>query len=474
MSYLNILSNNDILRVYDASIKILEETGVIFRSEEARDIFKQHGAKVVGETVYITNKMVENCIETCPSTFKQYGIDEVNSVLIGDKQKQLVVSTQNGSVYIQDLDEGRRKGTVEDYVNITKLCQASDVLSVVGGIPLEPLDLDPNGRHLQIMYHLLKHTDKPLLGVNGTQKEVREMFDMIEITVGKKDYLLDHPVIGIAPNPLSPLKYDTEPLETIIAYAKHRQPVYINACIMAGTTGPINLLGTVTQMNTEILAGLVLIQLINPGSPVVYVSGSTVSNMKNGNFVTGSPESILIAVAGIQIARQLYHIPTRAMAGCTDAKDVDCQAGYETMQNLLMTVLAGVHFINNGIGCLDSIMTTSYEKFMIDQELIKRVIRLTDGIDTSDKALSVDVIQEVAHSGGYMMHQNTFEHFRERWQPSISCWDSYENWARSDSRDIIVRANQMYKEILDNSPKSLLNLEVERDLRRYMDKILNP
>ena len=467
---LEVLSKNDLSRVHDASIRILQETGIIFHSEEVRDIFKSHGARVEGKIVYIPEKMVESALETCPSTFKHWARNESHSMLIGMKQKKLAVSTQNGPVYVEDIDQGRRPGKIEDYVKITKLCQESSVVNVVGGIPVEPIDVDPESRHLQIMYHLLKHTDKAIYGITGTQQQVREMFDMLEIAFGQQDYLLEHPAIGVAVNPLSPLCYDEGPCETILAYAKHGQPVYINTAAMAGVTGPISLLGIATLLNTEVLAGIVLMQLINPGCPAVYTAGSTVANMRNANCIYGSPEANLINIAALQMARDLYHIPTRSMAGLSDSKLVDCQAGYETMQNIMMLVMAGVNIINETVGTLDSIMTTSYEKFIIDEELVKRVIRIMEGMDTSDKELSVEAIQEVAHGGSYLMHPDTLANYKQRWQPTVSEWGTYDEWQESGSEDVVVKANRIYREVLHNSPLSLLDEEVEQDLQTYFHK----
>ncbi len=471
VSKLRVVSKGDLYRIHDASMKVLEETGVVFESEEARKIFQEHGAKVSGKVVHIPQKLVEKAIAACPKSFTQHGRNPANSMVIGTMQKQLIASTQNGSVYVQDLDQGRRRGTLKEYEKITRLCQASNIVKVVGGIPAEPSDVKPEERHLKLIYTLLRHTDKPLLGVNGSSKEIREMFDMVEIAMGKREYLLDHPMIAVAVDPTSPLRYDKEPCETMITFAKHCQPIYINSCSLAGATAPISLLGTTTLMNAEILAGLTLIQLINPGNPFVYVSGSTVADMKTANFITGSPEGYLIVIAGLQMAMDLYAIPSRAMAGTTDAKTPDCQAGYETMQNLFMCLLAGVHFINCSLGCLDAIMTTSYEKFIIDEEMISRVIRVTRGIDSYDKETSVDVIQDVGHSGGYLTHPSTFAHFRDRWQPTVSYWDTYEKWAENGYEDVVTRANRKYKQVLEASPEKLIDDMLDRDLLDYMQTI---
>jgi trimethylamine--corrinoid protein Co-methyltransferase len=154
---------------------------------------------------------------------------------------------------------------------------------------------------------------------------------------------------------------------------------------MAGFSSPISLIGTAILQNAEILAGITLTQLVNPGNPVVYSNGSTVGNMKSGNFISASPEMMLIHLAGLQMSLDYYHIPARSMCGMTDAKSIDCQAGFETMQNLLMGALGGAHMVFECLGVLDAIMTTSYEKLMVDLEIVSRVMRLQEGIDTSDK-----------------------------------------------------------------------------------------
>lgn len=471
-SKLRVLSKGDLNRMHEASLKILEETGAVFQSEEVLNVFKKNGAKISGQIVRFPTKLVEAALEVCPSSFKYWARNESNSITIGNGQERIAIAPNMGPVYIQDLDNGRRRGTLQDLANIFRLCQASTIVNHVGAFPVEPHDIEPKHRHLHMMYHLLKNTDKPLVGVVRSQHDQQHLFDMVEIAIGKTGFLLDHPTIAVSINPLSPLTFDTESCETILAYAKRRQPVFIAPSIIAGETGPINLFGTATLQNAEMLAGMVLVQLINPGNPVVFSPGSSVANMKRANYITGSPEANLMNIAGIQMAIEMYDVPARSFGGLTDAKTVDCQAGYETMQNLFMLMLSGVHLINECLGTLDSLMTTSYEKFIIDEEMISRVIRVLEGMDTSDEAQSVAIIQEVAHSPLYLMHPNTLEHFRKSWRPTVSTWDTYDEWREQGSEDVVARANRMFKEILQSAPESLLDPEVDKELQAYMNRVL--
>jgi len=466
---LEILSDVELARVHDASLKILSETGVLFKCPEAIEIFKKHGARVDGEVVFLSKKMVEKSIEQAPVTFRFHARNDTRSVTIG---KGFAVQPNGGVVDIQDMDRGRRPALLADFANIQKLCQASNIVSLVGSFPVEPRDVAPQEKHLKVTHAILKHTDKPFISYCSYAPQVRQMIDMVEIALGKQNFLEDHYAVAVSVNPLSPLKYSTDASETMIEFARRKQPVFVLSCIIAGVSGPINLLGTAVQQNAEFLAGLTLIQLINPGNPVVYCPASTAGNMKNAGYVTGPPEAFLINIINLQIALKMYKLPTRVMCGMTDAKNVNYQAGFETLQNLMMGMLSGAHIIHEALGVIDSIMCTSYEKFIIDEELISRVMRISRGVEFSEEALSVDIIQEIGHGGDYLMHDSTYQHARDFWRPTMSVWAPYAIWEKEGRRDALSWANERYKQILEEAADSLLDPALEAELNAYMKKAI--
>ncbi len=471
-SQFRVLTEEEAQKVHEASVQILEETGVIYNSEEVLDIFKKNGAKVEGETVYIPKKMVEKSLESAPADFKLWARNEDNSISIGKEEDSVAIQPNVGPVFVQDRNEGRREGTLDDLVNIYQICQASDMVDLIGSMPVEPNDIPEEVRHLDIMYSLLKHTDKPLVGMVRGKKEQDQMFKMVKMAIDKSsNFFKENNVIIAGVCPLSPLRFDTVPLETILSYAKRSQPVSIIPCALAGATGPVSLIGTAIQQNAEILAGLVLVQLINPGSVVIYMPASTAADMSDASYITGSPEGTLIDVACLQLGNDLYNLPTKAMSSLTDSKLVDCQAGYETMQNIFLLLAAGADIVSESLGVLDSIMTTSYEKLIIDLELLDRMKRILQGVDASTIDEDVRVIKEVGHSGKYLTHPNTFENFRDRWRPSISCWDSYDDWEKEGGEDIVIKANRKYKSILVNRPTSLIDENLDKELKTYIKKL---
>ncbi len=466
-SQIGVLPEDKLSRVHDASLKILAETGVIFKCPEALEIFKKNGARVDEDVVHISCDMVEKAISQTPETFKWQARNNAHSVTLGEG---FAVQPNGGVVDVADMDRGRRPALLADFANIQKLCQASDVVSLVGSFPVEPIDVDPQKKHLQVTQAILKHTDKPVISYCAYTRQVRQMIDMVGIAMGGADYLEDHYVVAVSVNPLSPLKFSTDAAETMIEFARRKQPVMVLACVMAGVSGPIYPLGVAVQQNAEILAGLTLVQLINPGNPVVYCPASTAANMKIAGYVTGPPEAFLINGVNLQLAQKMYKLPTRVMCGMTDSKAVDYQAGYETMQNLMMGMLSGANIIHESLGVIDSIMCTSYEKFVIDEELISRVMRISQGLTFSEETLSVPIIQDVGCGGDYLMHDSTFEHARDFWQPSMSVWEPFAVWEKAGQEDVLARAGKRVKQILAESADSLLDPTIDTDLKAYMKK----
>ena len=454
-------------RIHGASLEILSRTGVVFHSSDALNLFKKHGARVENDRVFIPETLVDDALSRTPKEFEWQARNPEHTIVIG--RDALGVQPNIGPIYIHDMKNGRRHSVLKDFVNMQKLAQTSDVVNLVGSLPVEPSDLPQDTKHLQMLYEVLKHTDKPVIGMAGHRKEATEALEMMALAV--RPYT-DHPFsdnhwICVAVNPLSPLSFSPDAIETLFAYAGQNQPIFIPPAIMAGVTGPINPLGTVILQNTEILAGLALVQLINPGTPVVYTCASTAAYMKTAAFITGPPELPLIHAGGIQMGREYYGLPTRSLSGMSDAKTPDCQAGLESMASGLTSVLSGAHILVEAMGCLESFMTTSYEKFIIDEEIISRALYMRQGMDASKSAVAreKDLIVEVGR-GDYLTHMNTLQNFRSCWQPRISDWGG-SNSGENDS--LLERAANQVEERLAQAPQSLISGEEERHLKEYME-----
>ncbi len=465
-----VIGKDQLPRIHEATIHLLAETGIAIHHPEAISIFKKHGARVDGDIVRLPGKMVEACMQTVPDKVQWTARNEANSRILG---QGFLVQPIAGPVHVQDLDHGRRAGTLADIANFQKIYQAGAVYDLVGMIAVEPQDIPQKEKHLHLMHEILRHTDKPVNGFMTAGPHARSQLDMMEIAMGGGTILDNHHCIAVSVGAISPLTWSWDATETLIQFARRNQIVTVLCAPLAGVTAPLSFMGTAVLQNAELLAGIILSQLVNPGTPAVYCPSATAADMRTGGYITGTPEGIIINTINYQMGLDFYHIPVRAMPGLTDSKTVDYQAGFETMQNLMMAMLAGAHLLNESVGVLDNILTVSYEKTIIDGELIERVKRIVKGIDSAfDLDPCLDAIRDIGPGGTYLLHPATVEHCRDRWAPSISYFGDYNQWEKNGSEDIVVRANRKFKEILESAPEMLIDPDTDRALQNYIQREL--
>lgn len=353
-----------------------------------------------------------------------------------------------------------------------KIYQAGEIYDLVGMIPVEPKDVDQSVKHLYMMYETIRHTDKPVNGFMTTGDQAKAQLDMMEIAVGGLSEFESNHYMAVSIGVTTPLVYSWDPIETLIRYVNRNQVPTILCAPMAGITSPYSMLGTAVLQNAEILTGIVLTQLLRPGHPVVYCPSASVANMKTCGFSTGAPESILINIANVQMGLDYYQVPVRVMPGFTDAKIPDFQAGAETMQNLMMGMLSGGHLLNESVGILDSILTVSYEKTILDGEIISRIKRINQGITDVDQKLCVEAIQRIGHGGSYLTDPMTVKNCRGRWTPSTSFWGTQQDWEKAGAEESAQCANRLARQILDEAPTQLIDDNLDQELRKYMESHL--
>ncbi len=469
LSRLTVLTAEDMNRIHDASVKVLEQTGMVFQSQKALDLLKKHGATIDGKRAFISRRMIEEALGECPKTFKWRALNENKSVDIG---KGLLAQAGGGSVYIQDLDNGRRPGKLADFSNIQKLYQASDVIDIAGFSPIDPSDLDSKNKHLYMQYEILKNTDKPVHGHVCGGHQAAQMLDMIEIAFGEDNLMQNHHVMGLSINTISPLGFGEDQIDTLYEYAARNQIIIAAPMAIGGASAPLSHVGMTVLVNAEILAIIVLTQLINPGNPVFMAPSSSFADMRTGAYSSGIPDGMLHLISHIQLCRDYYQLPARVLCGSCDSKEVDAQAGYETMQNIMTAVMAGADLVAHVSGVLEGIMTISYEKMIIDEELVRRAkYYASRNIDVSEEALSVDVIKDVGPGGTFLTHQSVYDNCRGYlFTPSISDWLNFAEWQREGAHDVVARANKVFKERLAAAPESILDSEVLADLQAYIEK----
>jgi len=268
---------------------------------------------------------------------------------------------------------------------------------------------------------------------------------------------------------LTPLGYSAEMLGALMEYARRRQPLLIAAAAMGGSTAPITLAGMLAMQNAELLAGITLTQLINPGTPVIYGSTSTNTDMKTGALAIGSPENSLVITAIAQIARY-YGLPSRSGGALTDSHSPDARSGYESMQSLMTTVNSGIDFVLHAAGILSSFLAFSYEKFVIDDEMCGMVRRYRRGITVAPETLAYDVIADVGPGGNYLMEPHTLKRCRsEFWQPTIGDREAIGDWMTAGRPDEVARARKRWQKLLAEHQDPPLDGTTARQLQAFVE-----
>jgi len=464
VGYFELLSLDDLEQIHLTSMRVLEKVGVAFPQADALAVFKQHGVRVEAGRVYLTEAQVMDAVSGVPQHFTLHARNPERSVTIGGGST--VFAPGYGAPFLVDGEVGKRSATLEDYHNLAKLSHALPNQDVAGFLLVEPVGVP--SAHLHMLYAHMMHSDKPLMGSTAGREGARLTLEMTGILFGGA--LGERAVVLGLINSLSPLGYSTEMLDVLLEYAKARQPMVIAALAMAGSTGPVTLAGMLAMQSAELLAGIVLTQLISPGMPVVFGSTSTNIDMRSGALCIGSPELSQMVAAHAQLAR-FYGIPSRSGGSLTDASYPDAQAGFESMMGLLTTANSGVDFVLHAAGIVSSYLAFSYEKFVLDDEMCGMVRRLRRGVVVNPETLAYDVIAKVGSGGNYLMEDHTVERCRtEFWKPGVCDRGGLEAWMTAGRQDAVARARIRWQKLLRDHKDPELDPVIDRQLQAYLQE----
>jgi len=464
---LDIFSKEDLDKIHEATLEVLEKAGVEIKSDEAREVFKSAGVKVNEKSVHLTQKDLDEYLNLAPEKFTLYARNEQNNVEIGGNNT--VLAPGYGSPFVMDYPEmNRRESKYDDYIKFTKLAQASDNIDVVGGVLVEPTDIDDKIRHGKMMEAAVKYSDKCLMGSAMGAKKAQESLEMAAIVFESEEFVRSHPVLISLINTNSPLTIDERMSDALMVHSKNKQAMVIASLSMTGTTSPTTLPASLVQQNAEILTGIVLTQLVNPGTPVIYGSASSVVDLKKADLALGSPETVKMFNGTAQMARY-YGIPSRGGGALTDSLFPDAQAGYESMLNIMSAVNNGFNFILHAAGLLENYMSMSYEKFIIDDEVCGIVNNVAEGLIVDEDQLAVDEIIEIGAGGNYISTEHTFSHMKDMRMPLLSKRERY--FSDQDQPETAARAKAKYEEILNNFNKPELKAGILEKLQKYIDRL---
>ena len=459
------MNREQIEKIDDASMSILEEVGVIFRDDIAIEDWKKAGAKVEGDLVKLDREMVRELISTIPSDFTYSARNPANNLELGGINSMFVPMT--GAPYLRDLEDERRNPTLDDLANFHKLSHMLPGLHSSAHHIVEPMDHPVSHRHLRITYSSMKHSDKTFMGMTTSGKNAEDVLDMCAILFGE-DFLETHPVVTGNCNGNSPLVWDETMLSAMRAFNRRNQPVLCSPFVLGGANTPASTVPAVAQLNAEALSALAYTQVVRKGCPAIYGHYLSTVSMQSGAPMAGTPEISHMNFMIGQMARY-YDVPWRTSNTLGGAKTLDAQAGYESATTLMAVVLSGANYIWHSAGWNEAGMHCSMAKFVIDAEQCEMAYRMMEGLrwDDFDEALSA--VRDIGPGGHYLGHEHTQNNFqRAFFMPTLFDNNSYEQWVAEGSKDATTRALEKAKKLLSDYEEPKLDAGIDEALLDYI------
>jgi trimethylamine--corrinoid protein Co-methyltransferase len=480
--FAELLAFEQVERIHEASLEVLETIGMLVRSEKARTCFVRHGCHVDPESLVVTfpRAIVERWRAACPPTFAFHGRDPQYDRTIPDDAP--LISTASAAPDIIDPVTGQvRRARSDDIARIGHLINGLSGYDVFQ-VPTTADEAPAGQFHLSRFYPALKNCLKPITCSAPDAREAEAILRLGSLVAGGEEAYRQRPYMGYMCCPLvSPLTMDVASTEMVIHFAQEQLPSYSYVVPNAGVTAPLTLLGALAQCNAEFLANALLVQMTRPGTPLIYQVLPTVADMRTGAYATGGIETGILVMGCAQMARY-YNVPCGALVGLPNAKINDAQSGFETGMSALAALLAGVDFLSIG-GVLDGLMTFDFAKAVIDNEIalmLKRVKRgfgpslgeppgpaaeASDGL-LDREHLALDVIAEVGPGGMFMDHLHTLNHMRtSAVLPEIADRSSRQDWQAGGALDAHRRAMQRVQEILSRDNPAVFASDVDARVR---------
>ncbi len=463
-----LLSADEIESIHQASLRVLRDTGIEFLDDESKRRLAAAGADVDPDSdrVRFDPEMVMTYVAKAPSIFQFHAVNPERSLTLGGNHVCFgsVASTPN----VSDIGAGRRTGNRADHQGLVKLCQMLNQIHLLAGYPVEPTDVHASVRHLHATHDQLTLADKPIHAYSLGRQRNQDCLEMVRIARGISDEQLDtEPSIFSIINTSSPLRIDGPMLQGILEFSSRNQIIVITPFTLAGAMAPVTVVGALVQQNAEALAGIVMTQIVRSGAPVMYGGFTSNVDMRSGSPAFGTPEYMKSAMIGGQLARR-YNIPYRS-SNVNAANALDAQAAYESVFSLWGAIAGGAHMIMHAAGWMEGGLRASYEKMVLDADLLSMVSQFMTPLVVDDDALAVDAIDEVGPGGHFFGVGHTQSRYRDAfYSPMISDWRNFESWTEAGSPTAESKAGELVATLLAEYEAPALPDERRAELDDYV------
>lgn len=463
--YVEPMSQEQVLKIHNASMAILEEVGVDFRDEIALEQWKKAGAKVKGERVYLDRHHVMELISSLPEEITLHARNPDKSVTLGKGRSIFVPMT--GAPFVRDIEEKRVWGSLKQLNDFHKLAHMMPALHSTAHVICEPMDVPVNHRHLWITFSSMSHSDKTFMGMTTGGANATDVIEMAKILFGA-DYIDTHPVVTGNVNGNSPLVWDETMLGALRVFSAHNQPVLCSPFVLGGANTPAGTAPAVAQLNAEAVSALAYTQIVRKGAPAIYGHFLSTVSMKSGAPMAGTPEISLMNFCIGQMAR-FYRVPWRTSSLLGGSKTFDAQSGYESATTLMATIFGGANYIWHSAGWDEAAMVCSTAKFVVDAEQCAMAYRMAEGIKWDDFDEAMLAVRDVGPAGHYLGHPHTQANFqRAFFMPELFDNSSIEQWQAEGAKNTTTRALEYARKALAEYERPALDEATDEELRDFI------
>jgi trimethylamine---corrinoid protein Co-methyltransferase len=467
---LELLDEDQLESVHDASMRLLQEIGVEFMGDAARATLSAGGAEIDGETglVRMPREIVEHALTTVQHRFTVTPRNPARRLVLGEGE--VAFGLVAGPPTVHDRVRGRRTGNLDDYVTLVKLAQSFEVIHFVGNQPTAPQELPAGTRHLDTYLANLTYTDRTFHCSAIGRHRTLDGIEMMAISRGLTlEQIVEDPCVLTIISVNSPRRFDAAMSDGLMAMAEHGQPSVITPFTLMGAMTPVTLAAALVQQNAEALAGITLTQLVRPGAPVVYGAFTSNVDMRSGAPAFGTPENARATIAAGQLARR-YGLPYRA-SNASASNALDAQAAYESQMSIWSAVLGGADLVYHGAGWMEGGLTASFEKIVLDVEMLQ-MMALTiapAGVDRREIDEGLEAIADVATGGHFFGSPHTLARYETAFhEPLVSNWQNHEAWEEAGSLTADERATRVWQEALERYEQPPLDPEIEDRLHEFV------
>ncbi|MFT3893958.1 MAG: trimethylamine methyltransferase family protein [Anaerolineales bacterium] len=465
MSFAELLTQEQVERIHEFSLEILEQVGLKVRYKPARELFEKHGCitSADNEIVKFPREVVEKYRKMAPPTFTFRGRDPKFDKTIPN-DSPVIVTASSAPDIIDPVTGKERRAESGDIARIAHLINelpGYDMFSISTLAEDAPKDQFTISR----VYPAIKYCMKPIRATTTDHKDTLSVMEMVYMVAGGKEAYREHPFLTHHYCPtVSPLSMDVLSTENVMYFAGEGLPVYPTIVPNAGLTSPMSMAGSLVQGNAEYLATVTLMQMVKEGTPTIYATLATVADMRTGAYTSGAIECGMMHMAFAQIARY-YNVPCGGYIGLTNSKLNDAQSGYETGMSGMGGILSGMDMFNIG-GLIDALKTFDFAKAVIDDEVAQMLKRVKRGISFSDDDLAINLIKEIGPGGSFIKPKHTSARMKtEIVLTKIADRDARIAWEKKGSLDTQAHAMKRVKEIMANNTAPLISPEVDAKLR---------